>query len=69
MQGRIPIVKNGIFLDKNNVFNEVKKTLAIRTENMVARSWLMDTLQCVNKIKSDDFTLDMIYSYEEKSLR
>ena len=66
MQGRIPIVKNGIFLDKNNVFNEVKKTLAIRTENMVARSWLMDTLQCVNKIESDDFTLDMIYSYEEE---
>ena len=66
MQGRIPIVKNGIFLDKNNVFNEVKKTLAIRTENMVARSWLMDTLQCVNKIGSDDFTLDMIYSYEEE---
>lgn len=65
-QGRIPIVKNGIFLDKNNVFNEVKKTLAIRTENMVARSWLMDTLQCVNKIESDDFTLDMIYSYEEE---
>lgn len=66
IQGRIPIIKSGTFLDKSQVLNSVKKAQAIRVENIAVRSWLMDILQCINKIESDDFTLDMVYSFEKE---
>ena len=66
IQGRIPIIENGAFLDKSIVLNRVKKAQAVYVENIATRSWLMDTLQCINKIKTDDFTLDMIYSFEKE---
>lgn len=66
IQGRIPIIENGAFLDKSIVLNRVKKAQAVHVENIATRSWLMDTLQCINKIKTDDFTLDMIYSFEKE---
>ena len=66
IQGRIPIIEKGAFLDKSYVLNRVKKAQIINVENIAARSWLMDILQCVNKIKSDDFTLNMMYSFEKE---
>lgn len=66
IQGRIPIVENGFFLDKSVVLHRVKEVQAVRTENITARSWLMDTLQCINKIATDDFTLEMMYVFENE---
>ena len=66
VQGRIPIIENGVFLEKSCVLNRVKKTQIINVENIAARSWLMDTLQCINRIKADDFTLNMVYSFEKE---
>lgn len=65
IQGRIPIVKNGTTLDKDSVLNQVKWAQKIKTENIVARGWLMDILHCVNAIESEIFTLDMIYFFEK----
>ena len=64
-QGIIPMIENGVFLDKRSVLNKVKKAQELNVANIAARSWLMDVLHCVNQIPSDDFTLDMMYSFEE----
>ena len=42
----------------------VKQAEQIRIDNIVERSWLFDVLDCVNMVKSDIFSLSMIYSYE-----
>ena len=65
-QGRIPIIEKGIFLDKSYVLDRVKKAQIINIKNISARSWVMDILQCINRIKSDDFTLNMMYSFEKE---
>ncbi len=66
IQGRIPIVENGIVLDKNSVINQVKWAQKVNTSNILTRGWIMDILRCVNAIESNVFTLDMIYSFEEE---
>ena len=58
-QGRITVVENGTALDKDSVLNKVKWAQKIKTENILARGWLIDILHCVNAISSDIFTLDM----------
>ena len=66
IQGRIPIVKNGTTLDKDSVLNQVKWAQKVKTDNILARGWLMDILHCVNAIESEIFTLDMIYLFEKE---
>lgn len=69
IQGRIPIIHNGIILDKENVLNQVKWAQKFKTENVLARSWLMDILHCVNAIDSPIFTLDRMYFFEKELAR
>lgn len=63
-QGRIPIIQNGSPVDKNIVIAQVKKTQKIKIEDLSARGWLFDVLQCVNAVDSNAFSLDMLYSFE-----
>ncbi len=64
VQGRIPIIENGVFLEKQGVLAQVKKAQEMRLENVAARSWLLDILQCVNQMEERDFTLDQMYAFE-----
>ena len=64
VQGRIPIVENGIASSPAKVVEKVNKTLNLQTKDIEARGWLLDTLNCVNSIRSDTFTLDDMYAYE-----
>lgn len=57
-QGRITVVENGTALDKDSVLNQVKWAQKIKTENILARGWLIDILHCVNAISSDIFTVE-----------
>lgn len=66
IQGRIPIVKNGIIINKDSVLNQVKWAQKMKTKSILFRGWLMDILHCVNTIESKTFTLDMIYFFEQE---
>lgn len=63
-QGQIAIVRNGIALEKDGVMSSVQKAEKLRIENLGARGWLMDVLNCVNKIPKETFTLGEIYEFE-----
>lgn len=63
-QGRIPIIQNGVSIDKSVVLAQVRKAQNLKSETVATRGWLMDLLHCVNRIEGEVFTLDMIYSFE-----
>lgn len=64
IQGRIPIIQDGHSASKSLVMKRVKQAEQIRIDNITERGWLFDVLDCVNMVKSDIFSLSMIYSYE-----
>lgn len=64
-EGRIYIVRNGIEESIDNVVSKVKKTDFISEYKLDARGWVLDILNCVNKIKDRDFTLEQMYAFEE----
>lgn len=63
-QGRIPIISNGLLIDKTNVIQSVERSRQLEVANMDHRGWLMDILNCVNSVKKELFTLDEIYAFE-----
>ncbi|MCD8231778.1 MAG: restriction endonuclease [Clostridiales bacterium] len=64
-QGRIPIIENRIVLQKDAVLNRVKQAQKFQTNDISARGWLLDMLNCVNSIEDNLFTLEMVYRFEE----
>ena len=64
-EGRIYIIKNGIEQPIKDVIVKVNKTNFIRDYKLDARGWILDVLNCVNKIDSRDFTLKQIYEFEQ----
>lgn len=64
-EGRIFIVKNEIEQPIESIITKVKRTDFIGTYKLEARGWILDILNCVNKIDSKDFTLEQVYQFEE----
>lgn len=65
-QGKIKIVSNGEIINIHTVVDKVNKSNQLEIKNVGSRGWLMDVLNCVNKISSQLFTLDEIYKYENE---
>lgn len=66
LQGRIAIIRDGVPLDKSKVLDQVKQAQKIKADHMETRSWLLDMLHCINAIKEESFTLEMVYAFEEE---
>lgn len=63
-QGRIDIISNGEIINIESVVNKVNKSNRLETKDINGRGWLMDILNCVNKISSQLFTLKEMYKFE-----
>lgn len=63
-QGRIDIISNGEIINIDHVVNTVSRSNLLETKDINARGWLMDVLNCVNKIASPFFTLEEMYKFE-----
>ena len=68
-QGRISIVNERVPVDKSIVLNRVSLSSQLATNNLDARGWLFDVLNCVNRIPSDVFVLDEIYQFDQELRR
>lgn len=69
-QGKICIIENKSFVDKATVLSRIQQASRLATNNLDARGWLLDVLNCVNRIQSETFSLnDMYQFYEELQLR
>ena len=63
--GKIFFVKNRQVEAKEKVLEEWKKTLFLREEKEIsAKGWLLDIMNCVEKLGSREFSLDEIYAFE-----
>lgn len=65
-QGRIEIICHGREVDYERIMEKVRISQSLKTDNMTARGWLMDILNCVNKIPFEEFTLNEMYSFESE---
>lgn len=64
--GRIPIIENGIVVDRKSILRKVDKAERLVVNNMNARGWLLDILSCVDRIPGADFTLSQMYAFTEE---
>ena len=63
-EGRIFIVKDEIEQPVEKIIEKVKRTDFIAQYKLDARGWILDVLNCVNKIEGRDFTLEQMYEFE-----
>ncbi len=63
-QGKIEIISNGIEINRDNAIKEVIKSSELEIKQIDSRGWLMDVLNCMNKIKSSFFSLEDMYKFE-----
>lgn len=65
-QGKISIISNGNICDADSVINKVNKSGKLKTNDIKKRGWLMDILNCVNKLPKQLFTLSEMYVFEDE---
>ena len=65
-QGRISIISSGEIMDISGVVKKVNKSSQLVISDVDSRGWLMDILNCVNKISAQFFTLEEVYKYENE---
>ncbi len=65
LQGKIPIISDGKILNRDEVVKLYQKSLVLRTDSIKNRGWILDVLNCINDIKSEEFNLNDVYQYAE----
>jgi type II restriction enzyme len=65
--GKIFYIKNGKIESKNKVLENWQRTLFLREENKLSsKGWLLDTMNCIDKISKKEFSLDEVYAFEKE---
>jgi type II restriction enzyme len=64
--GKIFFVKNRQIESNDKVVAEWQKTLFLREEKEIsAKGWLLDVMNCVEKLGNREFSLDEVYAFEQ----
>ncbi|WP_426348689.1 DpnI domain-containing protein [Alloiococcus sp. CFN-8] len=63
-QGKIYVIKNSIQQPVNEVIDTLHRTNFIADYSLDKRGWLIDILSCINRIRTDTFNLQTMYSFE-----
>jgi type II restriction enzyme len=63
--GRIFLIKNSEIISKPKVCEKWKSTDFLKSKNLDSRGWILDIMNCVDKINKKEFNLDEIYSFEK----
>lgn len=68
--GKLFLVRNRKALPKESVLSQWRKTLFLReTTELSARRWLLDVMNCVEKVGKREFSLHDVYSFETELQR
>lgn len=63
--GKIYYVRDGVVMPKDEVLNQWRKTLFLRTEpESISKGWLLDVMSCIDLLHQEYFTLTEIYNFE-----
>ena len=63
-QAKIDIIHNSVPVPQELVQAQVQQASLLYTDNLSSRGWLLDTLNCVNSIKTEMFSLSDMYQFE-----
>ena len=64
--GKIFFIKNHLTMPKDEVLAEWKKTLFLREEKEIsAKGWLLDVMNCIEKLEKKGFSLNEVYVFED----
>lgn len=64
--GRIFIVKDSVEIPQNKVEIKLKSTSFLKSQKIDSRGWIIDIMNCVDKIQGNDFTLEQVYAFENQ---
>jgi type II restriction enzyme len=65
LSGRISIVSDGVALAKPDVLNAWRRTLFLREQpKLEKRSWVLDVMNCIERIGNSELQLSDVYQYE-----
>jgi len=65
-KGRIFLVKNTKVINPENVISDWKQTSFLKDRKGSSRGWILDIMNCVDRIQTDTFNLKQVYSFEEE---
>ena len=65
-QGKIKIIENQKVYKTEEIVQNYARIKKLQTKNLENRGWLMDVLNCINEINTNDFSLKDVYAYVEK---
>lgn len=63
-RGKISIIKNGEFLPKEHVLNQWRSYFFLREQKIEQKGWIFEILKCIERIPSEQFTLQQLYAFE-----
>ena len=64
--GKIFYVKDGVVEDRRKVLEKWHKTMFLRnTGGGELKGWILDVMNCIDKLGKDTFSLDEIYHFED----
>ncbi|MBR4642875.1 MAG: restriction endonuclease [Selenomonadaceae bacterium] len=64
-QGKLRIIRDGKEVDASKVLRRYEQIKKLQTDNIGLRGWMLDVLNCINDIGSENFTLQQVYQYAE----
>ena len=65
-QAKIHIIKNSTVNSIDDIVKQVQKCDTLFTKDISARGWLLDILNCVNALHTQEFSLNEIYGFEKE---
>lgn len=64
-QGRIKIIQNGQLLPADDVVKKYNNLRKLQTKNLDLRGWMLDVLNCINRMNHEEFTLKELYAFAD----
>lgn len=68
--GRVSIITDGVAIAKGDVLKAWRRTLFLRDQpRLEKRGWLLDVMNCVERLEKPQFQLSDVYQHEESIAR
>jgi type II restriction enzyme len=64
--GKIFFVKNSIVMPKKSIMEKWHKTLFLKNNTKNKKGWIIDIMNCIEKINNDIFILEDLYKFEDQ---
>lgn len=63
LQGKIPVIANGYPFRSEDVITNYNRIKQLQKKKLDSRGWILDILNCINAIASDEFSLKDLYEF------